>query len=156
VVDHCLFLVQPARRADALVVQKPLSILTCNRRSNPRHRVSASSRTVATFWPWTDGQTQTAAQVAHAQIVDYSVGGLGIKADTPLPMKIGEKVVIQLRTAHQPDCLILQGQLRHCTLCEDGAWRAGFGDVAEVEPGQAQGLIEFLASSKQADDKDEA
>ena len=92
----------------------------------------------------------------HAQIVDYSVGGLGIKADAPLPMKIGQQVVIQLRTARQRDCLILRGQLRHCTPCEDGAWRAGFGDVTEVEPGQPHSLIEFLASSKQADDEDEA
>jgi len=54
--------------------------------------------------------------------------------------------VICLESQTLNESVFVRGVLRHCTPLGDTTWLAGFGDVADLRPGEAISLMSFLAA----------
>jgi hypothetical protein len=147
VLEHCMFQQSPTRRVDALAVEQPNKLLSANRRGSPRQQVDAGRTVFATIWSAQRVTDEDLATLAAGRLQDWSPTGLGVRLGQPLDLATGQGAVICLENPADNGSIFLRGLLRHCTPLGDGNWLAGFGDVAELRPGEALSLMSFLASA---------
>jgi hypothetical protein len=147
VLEHAMFQQSPVLRVDTLIVEQPRQLVSSNRRVAARHKLDPGVLHTATIWSAERITNEKFAPLARGRLSDWSETGLGVRVDGPLTLPIGEKVVILLEPAGTENRIYLQGVLQHCTPVEGGTWQAGVGNVSPLRPGDATGLMEFLAAS---------
>lgn len=146
VIEYCMFQQSPTRRVDALAVEQPTKLISANRRSAPRYRTVQARQFFAKIWS-ADRLTDEKLDPLHAgKLQDWSQAGLGVRLREPANLTTGLGAVICLEDDAGTDSLFLRGVLRHCTPLGDGCWLAGFGEVADLRPGEALDLMNFLAT----------
>lgn len=148
VCEHCMFPTFSTKREDGVVVEQPAKILSANRRIQTRHKVDASKPFTATVWSAARIDTGDFTPIQIGYLVDWSDQGLGVRFPHPLAIEAGTRAVIRLERAKTNECLILWAVLRHCTADTNGFYTAGFGEVVNMGPGEAVGLIRFLATGR--------
>ncbi len=148
VAGHCQFPLRPTRRVDALLVRRPERILSANRRRRPRRRVDPSRPIRATVWPAGMGGPAPPEEAHAGWLIDSSDGGLGVGLAKPLRLEVGSPCYLRLAEPGAAECPLFRGRLRHCTPQDDGTWRAGFGEVSELGPGEAIGLLMSAAAPR--------
>jgi len=133
ILRHTFFDCGRGRRADALIVQSPNQLTSCNRRRSVRHRVPASQRTPIRLWPAPTGPAEPAppADALAGVLVDFSAGGLGLELWAEPNLERGCEILVQLRLGGADDVL-LRAMVKHCTPLPD-RWHVGLGDVAELD-----------------------
>lgn len=146
VLEHCMFQQSPTRRVDALAVEQPAKLLSANRRGAARHQAGADRTLFATIWSARRITDENLASLAAGRLQDWSETGLGVRLGESLNLATGQDAVICLESPADKESIFLRGVLRHCTPLGDSNWLAGFGDVADLRPGEAISLMSFLAA----------
>lgn len=146
VCGHDLFPLHPTRRIDALLVVRPNTIASCNRRRSPRLPVNDQAPVAAMFWP--ENADITVAAGAAGRVRNWSDNGLAVELPANPRIQAGADVVVRLEASGARECLILRGRFKHCTRQDDGTWLAGMGDLAEIQPGESPKLMEYLSASQ--------
>jgi hypothetical protein len=148
VVEHSLFQRFAIRRVDALIVEQPPKLLSSpNRRDRPRQEADPAKPFLATIWSAQDVENTKHEPLEVGRLHDWSEAGLGVSLAKPLALGVGERAIIRLDRAVTEECIFVWATLRHCTSAEGGIWLAGFGDTRNVGPGEAVGLMKFMASA---------
>lgn len=147
VLQRCFYPLQPTRRVDAVLVQRPREVLCTGRRRRPRQQVAPSRMVLATVWFQDCVEAQDFRVPLVGRLENWSEAGLGVLLDRSPQREVGDRAVIRLEKPRMDECLFLWAVLMHATRLADGAWLAGFGDPADVSPGEATGLMEFLAGT---------
>jgi len=153
VLGHCQYPLHATRRVDGLVVAWPERVIPRNQREDVRRQVDPAGHVVA--WVWL-AETLEAGHVEACQVgllSNWSQTGFGIRFGRRPPYHPGAKTIIRLDdTSPAPGELrIYRARLKHVTRLSRSAWLAGFGEAAEVGPGQAVGVIEALANAADTD-----
>ena len=139
VIEYCMFQQSVTRRVDAMAVEQPTKLLA-NRRSAPRYRIAPSRQFYAKIWSAERLADEKLAPLHTGKLQDWSEAGLGVRLREPAGLTTG------LENDAGTDSLFLRGVLRHCTPLGDGCWLAGFGEIADLRPGEAPDLMNFLAA----------
>ena len=145
VLDHCQHLLEPQRRVEAMVVQRPEQILALNRRQHERTELDASCRVTAHIWPLDDLLSRNHLRAPTGRLRNISPGGLGIELSDEPGWARGQEVLISLSEPAWPQHRLFRACFRHCTQTGRGSFLAGFGDALEWGPGQSVHMIERLA-----------
>ena len=103
----------------------------------------------ATVWPWRSFESGDFTIQHVGQLENWSEDGLAVQFEQPLELKVGDRAAIQLRSHSKDQHPILWGELKHCTVTPKGLWTAGFGNLIDLGPGEAPGLMEYLAAALQ-------
>ena len=148
VLEHYMFQQFTTRRVDALIVKQPTKVISSpNRRETPRRQVDPAKPFLATVWVAEDMADTKHKSLVVGRLCDWTGDGLGVRLAKPLALDVGVRVIVRLDRAVTGECIFLWGTFRHCTSAGDGTWLAGFAEVTNVGPGEAVGLMEFLAAS---------
>jgi len=144
VLGHCQYARRPARRIDAIVVERVGKVACLNRRKHPRREIDPAIVVAASVWPVDALRAGRCPDPRTGVLANRSRGGLGIRLDRPLPGQVGCEVIVRLEDRSAESCTICRAVLKHCTPVPDGKWLAGLGNVVELGPGQAVPLMESL------------
>jgi hypothetical protein len=148
VLGLCPWDVGSARRADALLVQRPRRIASVDRRSSPRVPPAAGKYVFVIIWPAKRLAGGDCAAPHSGRLLNQSVGGLGVRLETPLTFQVGDEVILRLEHGQAEEFPIFRAVLKHQERDADGFWLAGFGDAVELAPGQAGAVIEAIAAGR--------
>jgi len=146
VIEYCMFQQSTTRRVDALAIAQPTKLISANRRSTPRYRIAPTRQFYAKIWSAERLTDEKLDPLHTGKLQDWSEAGLGVRLREPTGLNTGMEAVICLENDTGTDSLFLRGILRHCTALGDGCWLAGFGEVADLRPGEAPDLMNFLAA----------
>ncbi len=146
VIEYCMFQQSPTQRVDALAVEQPTKLISANRRSAPRYRVAPARKFFAKIWPEERLTDDKLAPIHTGKLQDWGQAGLGVRLREPANLATGLGAVLCLESETGTDSRFLRGILRHCTPLGNGDWLAGFGDVADLRPGEELDLMNFLAA----------
>jgi hypothetical protein len=102
----------------------------------------------ATLWPWNSFESGDFAARYIAQLANWTDNGLALRLDQPVDLETGDRAAIQIQSHSRGQCPILWGRLKHCTAMPNGLWTAGFGDLADLGPGEAPDLMQYLATTR--------
>ena len=134
VIEHCMFYQAPTRRIDALAVRMPEKLLEPepppgpppSRRPRPAHvRDDLVGRPHRRRERRAPRHGQAPGLVGHRP---------GRSAEPPIDLPTGSETVICLNAHETGESQFVRATLRHCTPLGDGAWVAGFGDIAALRP----------------------
>jgi hypothetical protein len=145
VLDHCQHLLEPQRRVEAMVVQRPGQILALNRRQHERTELDASCQVTAHIWPFDELLSGNRLGARTGRLRNISLAGLGIELSDEPGWPRGQEVLISLSEPAWPQDRLFRACFRHCSQAGRGAFLAGFGDVLEWGPGQSVRMIDRLA-----------
>jgi len=145
VEGHCQYSVHSTRRVDGLVVRRPERVTSVIRRRETRHEPPAGEFVTATVWPERGLLADEEPPRREGRLVNWSDSGLGIRLPSPLPLSPGEPVVVRIDGLGADPRRFCTGIFKHCTPIHEGGHLAGVGEVTELDPGQAVGIVEALA-----------
>jgi hypothetical protein len=145
VLGVCPYSLHETRRRDALLVARPARLASVDRRRSPRRDLAPGRYVFASLWP-ADRLAGGAAPAHSGRVVNESPGGLGIRLEAPLPCEVCAEVILRLEQGQADQFPIFRAVLRHHARDPEGFWLAGFGEVAELAPGEASSLIEAIAA----------
>ena len=151
VVGHCQFPVRPGRRVDAMTVERPERIVSCNQRKKSRHRSDILDPVTATILATTaHGHEEPPGRCFSARLKDWSEGGLGLQIDGPHSMETGFVVLVRVRIPYLTKSSLFRGVVKHVTMLAPDVSLIGVGDVQEVPTeGAASEIAAALPDSAQ-------
>ena len=133
VVGHCHYHIHSTRRIDALTVERPPRIVSCNRRRNPRQEVepfrSVSAAILATYGP--DGQGPLPSHLV-GRLRNWSEDGMGLEFIESHDLVPNCQLVIQVRIPALERASLFRGVVKHVTSLAPGLSLVGIGDIEEV------------------------
>jgi hypothetical protein len=151
VLEHCLYPIHPTRRVDALVAQRPERFARVDRRRHPRKRLDPATCVLVSFWPMTELTEGIAAPAVTGRLVDCSPDGLGVRLEEDPKMAAGTEVLVRLEQTGADQSPIMKAVLKHVSEDVVGLYLAGFGELAEVNPGEGTNLIESILRRPEGD-----
>lgn len=149
VIETCQYPLYKNRRVDALIVERPVHIVASNRREHPRHQIDPKVYIFVSLWPARSLAAGEPVPPRTGRLLNRSEGGFGIRLEAPLGCDAGTEMILRLEQGRADEFPVFRAILKHHTQDADGLWLAGFGDVTELEPGQAAALIEAIAAARE-------
>ena len=133
VLDHGQFPLGPLRRTDAIIVEHPENILSCNRRRGARHRANPDRpiwvRLTVLAGP---GGAPDKAPALTGRLRDWSIEGLGLEFDGSAPLVVGMRVGMRLDLPRSLRDVFVTGSVRHCTAVGEDRVVVGLDEVRQV------------------------
>lgn len=136
VIGHCQYHLHPTRRIDALTVERPERIISCNERRKPRHRTAGavSATVLATYGP--DGHGPLPSDLV-GRLRNWSEDGMGLEFTDAHDLQLNCQLVIQVRIPALERASLFRGMVKHVTELAPGLSLVGIGEVEEALHSQA-------------------
>ena len=150
VLGHCQFPVRPGRRVDALTVERPERILSCNQRKRARRSGHALKPVTATILPTcAHKHDRPPGPCLSATLRNWSDDGLGLQIDGPHTMEAGLVVLVRVRIPSLARSSLFTGVVKHVTTVAPGVSLVGVGEVREVPSDQGDPRVRGAACPEQ-------
>ena len=133
VLGHCHFPVLPGRRVDALTVERPEKIISCNERKRPRQSADPLHPASATILATHGRDDERPLSPCHfARLRNWSEEGMGLQIDGPHSLEAGFEVLIHVQVSKLAKGTLFRGTVMHVTMLAPDVSLIGVGDVQEV------------------------
>lgn len=133
VVGHCQFAIRPGRRVDALMVERPEKIVSCNERKKSRHGADFLHPISATILAMRgQGDQGPPRPCRSARLRDWSEEGMGLEFIEPHDLEPNCQLVVQVRIPALERTSLFRGIVKHVTMVAPGLSLVGIGNIEEV------------------------
>jgi len=133
VIGHCHYHIHPTRRVDALTVEPPVRIISCNERRNRRHKTDplkhVAVAVLATYGP--DGHGPLPSRLT-GRLRNWSEDGMGLEFIESHDLQPNCQLIVQVHIPALERASLFRGVVKHVTSLAPGLTLVGMGEVEEI------------------------